>query len=129
MDGNYPGYIGVPGQCIIEPARLVCFSPGRPRKKRWVRILHFIWPEDRVDHIARHHVTPEEVEEVCFGSPMTQRARTQGESPVFYFLGQTESGRYLFCVVIRFPDGKGFPVTARAMTSRERRRYNQWRSR
>lgn len=93
------------------------------------KIHEFIWPEDRVDHIARHGVTPEEVEETCFGQPLVQRAKSQGENPVYYVLGQTEAGRYLFCVVIRFPDGRGYPVTARPMTDKEKRRYREWRNR
>ena len=51
-----------------------------------------------------------------------------GENPVYYILGQTNAGRYLFCVVIQFPDGRGYPVTARAMTDREKRRYRQRRN-
>jgi len=31
------------------------------------------------------------------------------------------------CVVIEFPNGKGFPVTARPMTEREKRRFNRWK--
>ena len=48
---------------------------------------------------------------------------------MYYLLGQTEDGRYLFCVVIAFPRGKGYPVTARDMTDREKRRYSQWKAR
>jgi hypothetical protein len=92
-----------------------------------MRIHEFIWPEDRIDHIARHGVTPEEVEETCFGRALVQRAKSLGESPVYYILGRTAAGRYLFCVVIRFPDGKGYPVTARPMTDREKRRYKRWK--
>jgi hypothetical protein len=44
-------------------------------------------------------------------------------------LGQTESGRYLFCVIIEFPGGMGYPVTARPMTDREKRRYQEWAKR
>jgi hypothetical protein len=44
-------------------------------------------------------------------------------------MGQTEAGRYLFCVVIRFPDGNGYPVTAREMTTKEKRRFRQWKNR
>jgi uncharacterized DUF497 family protein len=94
-----------------------------------MRIHQFIWLEDRIDHIAQHDVTPEEVEEVCFGRAFVQRAKSEGRNPLFYVLGQTEAGRYLFCVVIRFPDGRGYPVTARPMTDKERRRYHQWRTR
>jgi uncharacterized DUF497 family protein len=94
-----------------------------------MNIHEFIWPEDRVDHIARHAVTPEEVEEVCFGKAFVQRAKSQGSNPVYYVLGQTVAGRYLFCVVIQFPDDRGYPITARPMTDKERRRYNQWKNR
>jgi hypothetical protein len=94
-----------------------------------MRIQEFIWPEDRIDHIAQHDVTPEEVEEVCFGKAFVQRAKSEGRNPVYYVLGQTEASRYVFCVVIRFSDGKGYPITARPMTDKERRRYTQWRNR
>jgi uncharacterized protein len=94
-----------------------------------VKIDRLIWPEDRVNHIAEHHVRPEEVDEICFGLALVQRAKSSGESPVYYVLGQTTAGRYLFCVIIQFPDGKGYPVTARPMTRKEQRRFNQWRNR
>jgi hypothetical protein len=92
-------------------------------------IEELIWPGDRIDHIARHDVKPDEFEEACFGRPMVQRAKSSGENPVYYVLGRTEAGRYLFCVVIRFPDGRGYPVTARTMTGQERRRFDRWRNR
>ena len=47
--------------------------------------------------------------------------------PLYYVLGQTLAGRHLFCVVIQFPDGKGYPVTARPMTPGEKKRYNKWK--
>lgn len=92
-----------------------------------MRIHEFVWPQERIDHIARHGVMPEEVEDVCFGEPLVERAKSEGENPVYYMLGQTRAGRYLFCVVIAFPDGKGYPVTARPMTQKEKRRYRQWK--
>ncbi len=94
-----------------------------------MQIYEFIWPEERVEHIARHGIHPEEVEEVCFGRALVQRTRSAGANPVYYVLGQTAAGRYLFCVVIQFPDGKGFPVTARSMTRKEQRQFNQWKNR
>ena len=94
-----------------------------------MRIQQIIWPKDRVDHVARHSVTPEEFEEACFGQSLVQRAKSQGENRVYYVLGQTNEERYLFCVVIQFPDGNGYPVTARSMTDKEKRRYRQWKNR
>jgi hypothetical protein len=89
-------------------------------------IHEFVWPAERVDHIAEHGVTPAEVEEVCFGRSLCRRAKAEGESPVYYVQGQTRAGRHLVCVVIQLPDGKGYPVTARPMTAKEKRRYRKW---
>lgn len=94
-----------------------------------MQIHKLLWPADRVEHIARHGVQPEEVEEVCFGHALVQRAKSGGKNPVYYVLGQTSSGRYLFCVVIQLSEGRGFPVTARPMTLKEKRRYSRWKDR
>lgn len=94
-----------------------------------LKIHRLIWSEDRKEHIARHGVTPEEVEEVCFGLSLIQRVKSRKKNPVYYIFGQTDSGRYLFCVVIQFPEGTGYPVTARPMTDKEKRRYTRWRER
>jgi len=93
-----------------------------------VKITELIWPRDRIEHIAMHGVRPQEVEEVCFGDPLVLRAKSPGDNPVFHVLGRTSDGRALFCVVVGFPDSRGYPVTARPMTAREKRRYTQWRS-
>ena len=69
-----------------------------------MRVRELLWPQDRINHIARHNVQPDEVEEVFFGKPFVRRARSRGENPVYYVYGQTNTGRYLFCVVIQFPD-------------------------
>jgi len=92
-----------------------------------MKIHELIWTEDRIDPIRQHRVTPEEVEQTCFGQPFVRRAKSKGENPVYYILGQTDAGRYLFCVVIQFPDGRGYPVTARPMPDKEKVRYKQWR--
>jgi uncharacterized DUF497 family protein len=93
-----------------------------------VKIQKIIWSEDRIEHIARHEVTPEEFEEIVFGTGLVQRAKSEGINPVYYVRGQTEFGKYLICVVIQFPDGNGYPVTARPMTDQEKRRYRQWKT-
>jgi len=93
-----------------------------------MRIHELLWPAERIEHIAQHNITPDEFEEVCKAKSLVQRAKSQGENPVYYILGRTHVGRYLFCVVIQFPDGKGYPVTARPMTDKEKRRYRRWRN-
>jgi len=92
-------------------------------------INQLIWPQDRIEHISHHEVEPEEFEEVCFGKSLVLRGKSEGPNPVYYVLGQTSAGRYLFCVVIAFPDSNGYPVTARPMTEKEKRRFKQWKNR
>jgi len=92
-----------------------------------VKISEFIWSEDRFTHIGRHGVETKEFEEVCFGTALVLRAKAAGKNPVYYVLGETEAGRHLFCVVISFPDGRGYPVTAREMTESEKQRYARWK--
>ena len=92
-------------------------------------ISELLWPEERVDHIGLHGIRPEEFEEVCFGASLILRAKATGPNPVYYVLGETDAGRALFCVVIEFPGGRGYPVTARNMTAKERRRYAEWKRR
>ena len=94
-----------------------------------MRIREFIWTPERIEHVAKRQVQPEEVEQVCFGQPLVLRAKSSGKNPVHYVLGQTGAGRYLFCVVIQFPEEKGYPVTARPMTDREEHRFNKWKKR
>jgi uncharacterized DUF497 family protein len=92
-------------------------------------ISEIVWPDDRVEHIAKHGISPDEFEDVCFGHALVLCARSEGRNPVYHVLGRTVTDRYLLCIVIHFPDGKGYPVTARPMTAREKRRYERWSAR
>lgn len=94
-----------------------------------MQIREIIWPEDRVEHIAGHGVRPDEVDDVCFGESLVLRAKSGGKNPVYYVLGETSGGRHLLCVIISFPRGRGYPVTAREMTPKEKRRYLDWKRR
>jgi len=57
---------------------------------------------------------------------LIQLVKSEGENPDYYMLGQTDSSRHLFCVVIAFLDGNAYPVTVRPMTDKEKRRYKKW---
>ena len=61
-----------------------------------------MWLDEFVDKIIRkHHVNPEEVEEIFSGGPLTRRIKTgkvKGED-LFVAFGTTDSGRYLHCFV------------------------------
>jgi uncharacterized DUF497 family protein len=94
-----------------------------------VLITEIIWTEDDIAHLARHGVTPEEVEEVLAASPVWRRGRAHPQTgrQSLYAFGQTDSGRYLFIVLS--PRGRGWArcVTAMEMDARARRYYERHR--
>jgi uncharacterized DUF497 family protein len=86
-----------------------------------VKIYGLVIEPGREEHIARHQVSIEEVEEVIFGVPFIRKTR-QGR---YIVIGQTEAGRYLAVFVA--PRGRGAYglVTARDADDVERRAYRQ----
>lgn len=86
-------------------------------------IDELLWDDWNAEHLARHHVSPTEVDEVCFGEPWILRGR-EGRFVVF---GQTLAGRYLLVILGERGAGLFYPITARDMTETERRRYRQAR--
>ncbi|WP_347488529.1 hypothetical protein ABDB91_15125 [Desulfoscipio sp. XC116] len=73
-----------------------------------MQISQFVWDENIIEHIAGHNVTPEEIEEVCFGYLLIIKSKqaAKGINPIYYVLGQTDSGRHLFIVIIYFKQGR-----------------------
>lgn len=92
-----------------------------------MQISQLVWNENIIEHIARHNVSPEEVEEVCFGQPLIVKSKqaSKGPNPTYYALGQTENGRYLFVMFIYFKQGRAMVVTARDMDPAERKYYQR----
>ncbi len=84
-------------------------------------VRRLIWDTWNVAHIARHAVSPEEVEQVCQGNPVFER----GYAGRLRLVGPTRTGRMLG--VILAPRGRGvfYPVTARPASRQERRRYGE----
>jgi uncharacterized protein len=86
-----------------------------------VKIKQFEWNKGNADHIARHHVNPEETEEVFIGKTKLFRSKNKR----YVCLGKTLSGRYLFVVFMRKLRGLIRVITARDMTHKERRLYDK----
>lgn len=95
-----------------------------------MRLYEVIWKEVFVDKLAwKHHVMPDEVEQVLFSKPFFRRAekgRVQGED-VYVAYGQTVAGRYLVVFFILKDQTAALPISARDMTPAERRYYAQQR--
>lgn len=88
-------------------------------------IEEIAWDDEQIDHIERHGVTSEEVEEVCFSRPLIVRGRGRRKRRSYWALGQTGEGRHLLVVFRYLSRGKARVITARDMSPAERRRYRR----
>ena len=77
------------------------------------------WSDESVEHVARHAVSPEEVEEVCFNEDELPLIRS-GRENLHYVFGKTYSGRFLFVVVRFIRQGEVRVITARDMSEWEK---------
>ena len=74
-----------------------------------INISKLIWDSWNVAHIARHNVTPEEVEQVCHFDPVVQKGK-KGRLLVF---GPTNNGRMLVAILDKEEEKDVYyPVTA-----------------
>ena len=69
----------------------------------------------------KHRVDISEVDEVLEGKPYVRR----GPQRLYYVLGQTQAGRYLFVVLREVGEGQARLLTARDMDDAERRIYRR----
>ena len=60
-----------------------------------MEVREFEWDDRNIEHIARHNVLPDEVEDVAFDDEPWIR---KGRKGTRYMLGYTIGGRYLFIV-------------------------------
>ncbi len=88
-----------------------------------IDLRHLVWDEWNVPHIARHSVTPEEVEAACHADPVLYRRSYKDR---LMLLGETSTGRVLAIVIGPVPDapaGTWYAFTARPAHRSERRDY------
>lgn len=84
-------------------------------------INKLIWDEWNIEHIAKHNVKPEEVEQVCTDKHLARR----GRRGTYTIIGQTKGGRYLAMVLAPKGSGSFYPVTAREADFKERRLFKK----
>lgn len=77
------------------------------------------WTDNSIEHISRHGVIPEEIEEACFNEDDVPYIRS-GSGKLHYVFGCTSSGRHLFIVVKESRRGQVKVITARDMNDWER---------
>lgn len=74
-------------------------------------------PRGNVQHIARHNVTMEEVEDVFQNPTGTDTSRSSGRPVVF---GDTRTGRHIFVVYEVIDASTVYPITAYDVPRRRR---------
>ncbi|MCX5855484.1 MAG: BrnT family toxin, partial [Deltaproteobacteria bacterium] len=88
-----------------------------------MKIENITWDEDTVDHISRHAVSPEEVEEVLFNDSDSPRIM-RGKENRYLAYGKTYAVRVLRVVLI-IANRKTRIITARDMTDGEKKLYRR----
>jgi len=83
-----------------------------------MRLRCLDWDETVVAHIARHNVTPDEVEEAFEGKYLVYKSR-DGR---YALLGRSVAGRYLMIAFV-VKVGVVHVITARDMNHAEKKRY------
>jgi uncharacterized DUF497 family protein len=87
-----------------------------------MEITEFEWDDDNIEHVARHHISPDEIEDVAFDDePWVKRGRGQTR----YMLGYTVTGRYLFIVYVLKGKGQARVITAMDMDDKTRKLYKR----
>ncbi|MBI3976904.1 MAG: BrnT family toxin [Chloroflexi bacterium] len=82
------------------------------------------WDPSKVAHIARHGITPDEVEEVCHGDFLVR----QGYSGRLILIGPTKARRMLAVILAPTEEADAYrPVTSYPASRKFRRIYRQAR--
>lgn len=93
-----------------------------------MRIEEIVWLDSIVDKLAvKHSVEIEEVEEVLSNEPQfryIENGKRIGEN-VYMASGQTDGGRFLTILFIYKPTRTALILSARDMSSWERKRYEK----
>lgn len=86
-----------------------------------MKVGYFDWDFANEDHMARHGVHPDEVEELFSGRHQVYKSR-EGR---YVAMGHSLSGRHLMVVFELKSPGEIRVVTARDMTDREKKRFKR----
>jgi len=87
-----------------------------------MEIREFEWDDNNIEHIARHGVFPDEVEDVAFDDAPWIR---KGRKGTRYMLGYTVAGRYLFVVYVLKGKGIARVITSMDMDDKTKKLYKK----
>ena len=72
-------------------------------------IKKLVWDDWNVEHISRHRIVPEEIEEVCRRHPIVQRGTKRNR---MVLLGRTLDDRLLSIILENKGKNTYYPITA-----------------
>ncbi len=88
----------------------------------WSVYREIVWSDTSEAHVARHGVSPGEVEDAINCRPVLTRRGREGTTEIY---GTSDAGRALVVIVAPALDGRWYVVTAREMTTNERRAFRR----
>jgi uncharacterized protein len=89
-------------------------------------LIEYDWDDSNREHIRRHHVLPNEIQEALEGEPVEIEYEEVDGEPRWTSLGHTKGLRVLI-VVWTLRNGKIRPITARAVGRRQREEYLRYK--
>ncbi len=87
-----------------------------------MEITWFEWDDSNIEHIARHNISPDEIEDVAFEDKPWIRKGREGTR---YMLGNTVTGKYLFIVYMLKGKGIARVITAMDMDEKTKKLYKK----
>jgi uncharacterized DUF497 family protein len=91
-----------------------------------IQVNQFIWLREIIEKLLdKHHISPEEVEELFFNRPrfrFHEKGHVQGED-MYTAMGRTDAGRYLIVFFVLKRRHQALIISARDMNRNERKRY------
>lgn len=89
-----------------------------------IRVRKLIWDTWNVQHISRHHVTPEEVEAVCHEKPIVLRGQQKNR---LVLIGPTEENVILTLILESQGHSTYYVITAYPSDSSDIKLYSKLR--
>ncbi len=90
-----------------------------------MRIDIIVWDRWNEEHVQRHRVKTFEVDDVLQENSYKSQFKVSGTDRLFVS-GVTSNDRYLAVIIAIKGKNRVYPVTARELTHKERRRYKRW---
>ncbi|MBI2934730.1 MAG: hypothetical protein HYY29_04065 [Chloroflexi bacterium] len=112
---------------MVDKGTVVCHNVTHINEKIRMKITGLDWDDDNVTEIARHNVTPAEMEEVCYGVHFCSKdSKEKSKGKERYVLsGQTANGRCLDVVIERKHGSFFRPVTGFDMSEKYKRKLRK----